>query len=287
MKALIDADILVYRGGFSAEHTHYRIYLEGEEDYGYIATFPSKKECNEYLKEYYPDGGIIIEPYVEIESLNNALSNTRNIIEAIFDATETNSYQLYLTGDGNYRESLVDYYKMNRKDSRKPHWYTEIREYLINNWGAEVVDGCEADDAMGIAQYVYWNELAPDTELNKAGAHTIICTLDKDLNMIPGWHYNWVNQEKYWVTEDEATLFYYTQLLTGDSTDNIAGVPKCGPAKARKILEGATTEYDMYSRCLKAYEEAYPSLGYVKLKENADLLWILREEQQLWLPPGI
>lgn len=298
MKALIDGDILVYRCGFAAEHMHYRVYLEGEEDYGYIAIFSSKKDCDAYIAERYPDGGVVIEPHLVVEPMENALSNVKNTIEAILDNTKATKYVIYLTGEDNYRNDLVDYYKANRKDARKPKWYQEIRDYLVDHWGAEVVNGIEADDAMGIAQIkgLQWIDdgLAissyveghPDVAWAcDLEGDTTICTLDKDLNMIPGWHYNWVKQQQYWVTEDEATNFYYTQLCTGDSTDNIAGIPKCGPVKARKILEGKTGELELYAAVLAEYTKVYKDLGEEKLIENANLLWILREEGQLWTPP--
>lgn len=267
----------------------YRLYLEGEEEYGYIESFENKKKCDAHIKIHYPDGGVIIEPHLIIESKSNALANVKNTAEHILKATGATKYDMYLTGKNNFRNDLVDYYKANRKDARKPKWYNEIREYLIEFWGAEVIDGMEADDAMGIAQ---WNtshlQLGKVTAfLTKEDHQTIICTLDKDLDCIPGWHYNWVKRSKYWVTEDEATKFYYTQLLTGDSTDNITGVPKCGPVTARKILDGADTEDDMYTRCLATYEKAYPNVGKEKLLENARLLWILRETGVMWQIPKI
>lgn len=293
MKALIDTDGVVYRSGFSVEHMFYRIYLKGEEEFGFIESFDSKKKCDAHIKFHDIEDEVIIEPHLEVEPLENALANTKNTVESILGETGADKYVMYLGGEGNYREDLVDYYKANRRDARKPVYYSEIREYLINNWGAELVNGMEADDACGIAQ---WEDYTAANKANiqmklegstiEPNYRTIICSNDKDLNMIPGWHYNWVKREKYWVTEDEATTFYYTQLLTGDSTDNIAGVPKCGPVTAGKILEGKDTESDMYTACLAEYERVYPNLGYIKLKENADLLWILREKDKLWTPPN-
>src|SRR5690606_41714779 len=71
--------------------------------------------------------------------------------------------------------------------ARKPYWYDEIRDYLIRRWGAEVVDGQEADDAIGIAA---WNSYKECPE------YSIIASIDKDLRMIPGYHYNWVKDRK-------------------------------------------------------------------------------------------
>jgi 5'-3' exonuclease len=73
--------------------------------------------------------------------------------------------------------------------------------------------------------------------------------------------------------------FFYTQLLTGDTADNIKGVKGIGPKKADKILDGLVAEADLY----KAVEEHYETLD--ELIENARLLWLRRFEGQMWEPP--
>ena len=50
--------------------------------------------------------------------------------------------------------------------------------------------------------------------------------------------------------------------------------------KAEKLLDGATTEQEMYERCINAY-----SGDVDRVIENARLLWLRREEGQLWEPP--
>jgi 5'-3' exonuclease len=83
------------------------------------------------------------------------------------------------------------------------------------------------------------------------------------------------------VSEEEGMYFFYTQLLTGDKVDNIHGVHKVGPVKALKILEGATTEQEMWERCLEAYEGDYD-----RAVMNGRLLWLRRVEGQIWEPPN-
>ena len=50
--------------------------------------------------------------------------------------------------------------------------------------------------------------------------------------------------------------------------------------KAEKLLDGATTEQEMYERCISAYNGDID-----RVIENARLLWLRREEGQLWEPP--
>ena len=68
--------------------------------------------------------------------------------------------------------------------------------------------------------------------------------------------------------------------MTGDAADNIKGIFKVGPVKADKILEGITEEKDLYEAVVKAYDG-----DKERVLENARLLWLRREEGQMWQPP--
>lgn len=178
-------------------------------------------------------------------------------------------YQGYLTGSDNYRKEIAVTapYKGNRTQA-KPKHYDLIREYLEKAWGCEVIQGQEADDAIGIKAYEF-----EDIE------DYVIMSIDKDLNMICGWHYNFIKDEKYLVNDDEAIKHFYTQILTGDRVDNIIGLKGIGPKKAEKILEDCTTEQEMYNAVLKAYDN-----DEKRVLENGQLLWIRRKENQIWSP---
>lgn len=185
-------------------------------------------------------------------------------------------YTLYLTGKGNYREHLAQTakYKGNRDGKEKPVHYQAIRDHLADQWRAVVIDGMEADDAIAMKH----------TEL---GHSSIICSIDKDFDQLPGKHYNFVKQVEYEVGEEQATRFLYEQILTGDTADNIIGLRGIGPVKARKILEDCETEYEMYVACVKAYEKLdespHPTMRVV---ENANLLYLLRKEGEHWIAPS-
>jgi hypothetical protein len=223
MKALVDADLLVYRFGFASE--------------GDPAEF--------------------------------ALARLSEFLDNLYIELSVDEVWGYLTGKGNFRNEIAVTapYKGTRI-AEKPYHFQLLREYMEKAWGFEVVDGMEADDALGIE--AYRNE--PD--------ETIIVSIDKDLNMIRGHHYNFLKNEKYYVTEEEGIRNFYLQILTGDKVDNIIGLQGIGPVKSKKLLADCNTELEMYETVLKAYngDEA-------RVLENARLLWILREEKQVWQPP--
>ena len=53
-----------------------------------------------------------------------------------------------------------------------------------------------------------------------------------------------------------------------------------GPVKAAKILEGCSTEQELYDACVKAYDGDLD-----RVLENARLLWLRRYEGEMWMPP--
>jgi hypothetical protein len=178
-------------------------------------------------------------------------------------------YQGFLTGSNNFRKDIAVTapYKGNRTQA-KPKHYELIREYLNKAWGCEVIEGQEADDAIGIRAY----------EMEDVEDY-VIMSIDKDLDMIRGWHYNFIKNTKYLINDQEAIKHFYTQILTGDRVDNIVGLKGVGPKKAEKILQDCVTEADMYKAVLEAYDN-----DEERVLENGQLLWIRRKENQIWSP---
>lgn len=199
------------------------------------------------------------------------LSRAAEFMEDLVMKPWVSDYKGFLTGSNNYRKEIAVTapYKGNRVQERPVH-YQLVRDYLVSAWGCEVINGQEADDAIGIAAYSYED----DDEAY------IIMSIDKDLDMIRGWHYNFTKDLKYFVQEDETMRTFYTQVLTGDRVDNIPGLKGVGPKKAEKILKDCVSEQDMYQAVLKAYDnnEEY-------LWEQSKLLWIRRQPSQIWSPP--
>ena len=196
------------------------------------------------------------------------LSRINSYLDNILFDSGASDYLVFLTGGNNYRKVIYPEYKANRTQD-KPKHYELIREYLMNHEAAVMCEEEEADDVIGYSQ----------TE------NTIICTIDKDLDQIPGRHFNFVKNKHYYVTEDEGLAFFYSQLLTGDRVDNIPGLPKVGPVKAKKILGEWTNEQDAKAKTLKAYQE-FLGLDEEKARERISLigklLYIRRQPLEMW-----
>lgn len=193
-------------------------------------------------------------------------------IRGILEALETTEYTVYLTEQqkNNFRYAIYPDYKNNRK-APKPLHYAFLREYLVLEHNAVVVEGQEADDQLGIDQT----------------KDTIICSTDKDLDQIPGWHFNFVKQILYEVTPEQALKWFYTQLLTGDkAVDNIPGLAGVGPKKAEKWLKDCLTEEEMYAVIEREYKARHPDRWLDEIILNGQLLKIRTRNGEMWLPPN-
>lgn len=144
-------------------------------------------------------------------------------------------------------------------------------------------EGMEADDLMAIEQTKRPNE-------------TIICTRDKDLRAVPGWHYGWElgNQPSFGPklveqlghlrlsadrksVKGEGLLFFWSQCLTGDRVDSIPGLDGYGPVKAFETLRGCQSNEEAFQRVLEAYRGVYGDDAEKELLEQGQLLWMTRE----------
>lgn len=245
---LVDGDILLYRCGFAADSQVKKQYKENNPDAG-------------------PDD---VKGYVEsLEYTSFALGNAKSVMEEFVSLFDGTRMETYLTGTGNFREQVATIlpYKGNRDPAAKPKYYKEIKQYLLDHWNAELVHGREADDALGCRQWA-----AKDRS-------TIMCSIDKDLDMIPGHHYNFVKNQYYYVPKAWADNRIFVQMLVGDRTDNIPGIDGIGDIRAAKILEECGGDRDRLREVVRQkYKEQYGSEWERAYDECADLLWIQREE---------
>ena len=218
------------------------------------------------------DGDILVYSVgfsTEDENELEAILKMDSRIDEITFNCGASDYVVYLSGSSNFRKQLFPAYKAHRKQP-KPKHYQVLRDYLIDVEKAKVADNQEADDLLGINQT---NE-------------TIICSIDKDLNQISGWHFNWMKQEAYEVSQADADRFMWLQLLTGDATDNIPGIYGVGPVKANALLEGCETEGQYNKAVLAAYKEYFDRCSEEDVIAHINiigkLLYIRRQPEEVW-----
>lgn len=168
-----------------------------------------------YSVSYYAEKeGITDEK--EIEGRVDSLLFS-NILECNLD-----SYLIFLSGKNNFRKSIYKYYKANRPKD-KPRHYKYIREYLIKEYSAFIINGAEADDALAIC-HTHFKD-------------SVIISRDKDFHQVTGLHFNPFEGNLFRITDETAWEKLWLQVITGDVVDNIKGLKGYGKVKAKKVLD--------------------------------------------------
>lgn len=174
------------------------------------------------------------------------------------------------SGEGNYRKEIFEDYKANRKGARRPMCWLPMREWIRKNYDYIEIPYLEADDCVGL-------NISPNA---------IAISGDKDFRSLPVRFYDFMRNEFYDTTEEEADYFHLYQTLIGDTADNYKGCPKVGEVRAHRLLDEDPTWDNVVSNFEKNGSSAEEALM------NARLAFILRpgyynaktKEVTLWTP---
>lgn len=274
----IDADNFVYSCGSRIKR--FCVYKNG------IGTFFKEKSAAESFAQEHSIPNVD-EIMILSDPLRFCKNKIKNRIAKIINKFKPRAIKLFISpADGsNFREHIATtrIYKGNRV-SEKPHYYNELRDYLVNVWKAEIATGQEADDACAI-----W-------ALEKKA---IIVSNDKDLILgIPGLKYNFIKDELIETTAKQSYYGFCLQVLTGDQSDNIPGCPMIGEVKAKGHLNiinlGKDSSSAYFTRLFNKIQEVYniqcskylqysPNEIAEYLHEQASLLWIRRKPEDSYL----
>lgn len=307
MLLLCEADELAYRCASACQSTGYIIH----------DSFTSRKlkdkkwnktKIQDFLskKGWVLDKDYTLEPYIRLDkeylvnyTVDRRIESLRNLKTPHFEITDI---QLWLSPSdrSNFRYNVSTLvgpkgvgYKAGRGD--KPYWLKHIQDRLKEVHGAKELHGYEADDALGMF----------------ADSDTVLCHQDKDMNSIEGWHYDHVSDSCYYIEDgvgelilEEKTnskekveykvrgrglIWFYLQMLTGDSTDNIPGCknpdkahhknkPNISEMEGYRLLEGVRDEQEAVNIITEMYSYTYGDNWVEAIMEVSDLLWIVRRD---------
>lgn len=241
-----------------------------EDNFGFVAQenglvkLPPVKEA-----VFAVDGDIIAyrtAAVCETHFEGAAHSILQTTLDNITRITGVHKMRIYISGSNNFRYEVAKTkpYKGNRATMIKPQFLPSCRDYLVEFCNAHVVDGYEADDA-----------IATDMFVN--GAYH--CGIDKDMLQIAGKHYNYVKDEWQEVSEDQAIINLYRQILKGDTSDNIPGLPRVGDKLAFDAIQSAETALD---DAMEKYQEIVglrmPGVNWIEyLVEQSKLITMVKD----------
>ena len=221
------------------------------------------------------DGDSLIYYEMNKPTLEEALDSLDGRLHQMFEEVKATKYAGFLTSGKcfRYNAAKTKPYKGNRKYGNKPIIFPAIKEYLRQKWNFISVPELEADDLVSI----YHDPLK-----------TVICSPDKDvLYQNKVCNYNYGKAEFVTVDETEAMRFLWKQMLMGDSTDGIPGIPKVGPKTAdtwlKDLLPHEMPEFVLNKYIIKfGYSE-----GITKFAETFKLVYILKTKEDVLRETGI
>ena len=311
----IDADSLVYAAAVAAQQTTYALIDTSTNEE--LKSFRRHKEYIDFIalveagfeQLQVPLDQTRIEKTVKALSFNKATKALSKLLKQWLKIgagdKEDVSYTCYIAdpyNSSNFRNDIATLlpYKGNRNHRDKPIYLQQLREYAVNLPHFRVVTGIEADDASLAAAVA-------------AGKNGCLMAVDKDARQVTGTYFCNPDTMKAPVYSPRNTVGYIelksnnkltglghlhllAQLLTGDVTDNILGLPKYGAIRAAAML----TKYNNTAwadrgnavrEVMQAYKEHYGDAHTYKhaytgeevtkswkelIDENFLLLWMQR-----------
>ena len=143
-----------------------------------------------------------------------------------------------------------------------------LQNYLINEYLGIYKANLEADDVLNIYKNKYIKEQTS----------YIVVSTDKDINNLFGLHYDIKNNLAVLVDQEFADQYFWGSVITGDTTDNIKGVPGKGPAFIKKLWNECNDINLFKSRVICEYinyfgeelgiEEFYKNYKCLKIKDS-------------------
>lgn len=266
LTALIDADTVAYAAACNAEYCNDLLpkHMYSDDEWDKLINDPG----------YWPE-----DEGVWITDIPSAIEKAIEDVQTLMAETECGSAELYFTSGSNFRFDVSATYKANRKVMRYPQGLMEIKLAMLEKFPGMICEKYEADDKV-----VQLKQKHPEKY--------VLCAVDKDvLGAVAGKHYNYYKSALYkikrkWVdvSDYDAFVWPYKQVLMGDTTDNIKGCPGIGKVKAAKALENVNSPCDMWNivvglfiKAKRTKEDAIIDMRLINMhqlnKDNVIVLW--------------
>lgn len=297
---LLDGDPIAYSSASACDSAEHNIKLNGTTIYtiqGGLTELYSALGFTDYrdfgaMLDKNPD--ITYEKVITSDDSRNMFHTIKAQIRKIIKRTGAGDVKIYLTdGATNFRITegiaTVLKYKGNRSSDAKPQMLGKARDYMVEELGAIMCSGYEADDALAIEHRNAWKQAMVDAaefyapekvsteQLEKKAmelSKTILCTIDKDIKMVAG---KFLNPDQDLGIENIyplGTLFlevksdskklrfnglkgFYAQLLMGDATDHIPSVYFCGDTRTYEVLKDCENEEQLFKATLREIYQGF------------------------------
>lgn len=187
------------------------------------------------------------------------------IVKELKDLVVIDSFLVCNGSKGNFRNDISKDYKANRTSERPPA-LGKLHDLVKRKYHSHYGIGVETDDVIA----TLWKDYVEKTSIDEV----IIVSIDKDYKQFPCWFYDyhWKRKTLTKISEEEATINFYTQMIVGDSADNIKYCRGFGKVYANNLLSDVKTPYSALRRVYTLYKEVYKGNSREKFTECKALL---------------
>jgi len=187
------------------------------------------------------DSIVYVIAYNHKESLESlVLESCDSIYKMIMEGSQATHHFGSFSPKVSFRDKEYLYAPYKGTRPTKPEWVTQwestIKNYFVETYGFVTPKYLEADDIVSAASVLH------------EGSEIVICSPDKDMKQLPGLHFDYKKPSEgiKVVSQYEASINFWTQMLCGDEVDNIKGVPGLGPKKVAELFSKVLRNSDCF-----------------------------------------
>tara|TARA_S200002703_G_scaffold151004_1_gene149902 strand:- start:702 stop:1406 length:705 start_codon:yes stop_codon:yes gene_type:complete len=210
--------------------------------------------------------------YEDIEdAINKFDQQFMKIVNDLEDRFEIEKVITFNGSKGNFRKKITPVYKANRKKQDLPPLLHDMHEYVKKQYNSVYGYGLETDDLVS----KYWFTLSKEI----GRENVMIVSIDKDYKQFPAliYNYHYNHREIIDVTPEEAMFNFYSQMIEGDTADNVNYFKGKGKKFAENYLKNCKTKYQYTKKMYELFKEKYKGKARQKYVECYNLLK-LREQ---------
>lgn len=193
------------------------------------------------------------------------------IINTIEETYNLEKVIVFNNSIGNFRKQISKTYKANRVKRDIPEILWQLHEHVSNSYESKKGIGVETDDIVAR----YWKELTDTFGRNEV----IIVSIDKDYKQLPCIMYNYHSKHQcfYDISEAEAKRNFYTQMIVGDTADNINFCKGYGEKYCLNAFKDCLSDYSYIRVVFSLYRKIYRNKARMKFIECYLLLKLKTE----------
>ena len=199
-------------------------------------------------------------------SLDEAKASVDSMLTQISNACNAEKILVCITEGKSWRKQYAKTkeYKGNRKGREIPEHLNGLRNHLKDNWKAFYVAHWEADDLIFMARTEY-KKRYPTKKI-------FMATNDKDCLQYSGDFIDFRKMIFFSLNKDQALKNFWSQMVIGDTSDNIPGIEGIGKVGAEKMLQDVLS-FDYSTVVFKAFLLKYgEKIGVERFYETYKLL---------------